>query len=168
MRSNNKNRNLEPSRQNKTHNRKKKGKSEIQQAHGLSIDDDKTRRLCHVGARVNAALGVLRKGDLEPFLNVLENLLILIAADKRNRQPLGTETTSTTDTVQVGIRIRRHVVVNGKVDTFNIDTTSENIGSDTDTLVELLKLLVTFDTRLRSVSLSFGTLFSTLLTAPPG
>lgn len=157
MRSNNENRNREPSRQNKTHNRRKRErKSEVQQAHGLSIDDDdKTRRLCHVSARVNAALGVLGKCDLEPFLNVLENLFILLAADKRNRQPLGTETTSTADTVQVGVRIRRHVVVNGKVDTFNIDTTSENIGSDTDTLVELLELLVTFNTRLRSASLSF-------------
>jgi ligand-binding sensor protein len=48
--------------------------------------------------------------------------------------------------VQVGVCIRGQIVVDGKVDTLNIDTTSENISSDTDTLVEFLELFVAFDT----------------------
>lgn len=88
----------------------------------------------------------LRKGNLEALLDVLEHLLVILGADKRNRQTLGTETTRTTDTVQVGVGISRQVVVDGKVDTLNIDTTSEHVGRNTDTLVEFLELLVAFDT----------------------
>lgn len=88
----------------------------------------------------------LRKGNLEALLDVLEHLLVILGADKGNRQTLGTETTRTTDTVQVGVGISRQVVVDGKVDALNIDTTSEHVGRNTDTLVELLELLVAFDT----------------------
>lgn len=88
----------------------------------------------------------VRKGNLEALLNLLENLLVLLAADKRNGQTLGTETASTTDTVQVGAGISRQVVVDGQVDTLDIDTTSKNVGGDTDALLELLELLVAADT----------------------
>ena len=50
--------------------------------------------------------------------------------------------------MQVRVGIGRHVVVDGQVDTLNVDTTAENVGGDTDTLVELLELLVAFDTGL--------------------
>jgi hypothetical protein len=49
--------------------------------------------------------------------------------------------------VQVGVGIGGKIVVNGKVDTLDIDTTAEDISGDTDTLVELLELLVALDTR---------------------
>lgn len=88
----------------------------------------------------------LRKGNLEALLNILEHLLVILGADEGDRQTLGTETTRTTDTVQVGVSISRQVVVDGKVDTLNIDTTSEHVSGDTDTLVEFLELLVAFDT----------------------
>ena len=88
----------------------------------------------------------IRKGDFEALLNVLEHLLVIFAADEGDRETLGTETTGTTDTVEVGIGISGQVVVDSKVDTFDIDTTTENVGGDTDTLVEFLELLVAFDT----------------------
>lgn len=78
------------------------------------------RRIClsHVSAGVDAAFGVftiqtldrhmsatrakdLRKGNFESLFNFLQDLLILLAADKRDGQTLGTETTGTTDTMQV-------------------------------------------------------------------
>lgn len=88
----------------------------------------------------------LRQGNLESLLDGLENLLVLLAADKGDTETLGTETTSTTDTVKVRVGITGKIVVDGKVDTLDIDTTTEDISGDTDTLVELLELLVTLDT----------------------
>lgn len=47
--------------------------------------------------------------------------------------------------MKVGVSITWKIVVDSQVDTLNVDTTSENIGGDTDTLVELLELLITLD-----------------------
>lgn len=49
--------------------------------------------------------------------------------------------------MQVGIGIGGKIVVDGQVDTLDINTTAEDISGDADTLVELLELLVTLDTR---------------------
>lgn len=88
----------------------------------------------------------LRQGNLESLLDGLENLLVLLAADKGDTETLGTETTSTTDTMEVRVGITGKIVVDGKVNTLDIDTTTEDVSGDTDTLVELLELLVTLDT----------------------
>lgn len=50
--------------------------------------------------------------------------------------------------MEVGVGVTGEIVVDGKVDTLDINTTSENVGSDTDTLVELLELSVALDTRI--------------------
>jgi hypothetical protein len=76
----------------------------------------------------------------------------LLAADEGDTETLGTETTSTTDTVKVGVGVTRKIVVDGKVDTLDINTTTEDVGSDTDTLVEFLELLVTLDTAKKLVT----------------
>jgi hypothetical protein len=78
----------------------------------------------------------------------------LLAADEGDTETLGTETTSTTDAVKVRVGIAGKIVVDGKVDTLDIDTTTKDVGSDTDTLVELLELLVALDTG--SLSASIG------------
>lgn len=53
--------------------------------------------------------------------------------------------------MEVGISVGGKIVVDGKVDALNIDTTSKDISGNTDTLVEFLEFLVTFDTILKSV-----------------
>lgn len=93
-----------------------------------------------------AAKKHLRKSDLEPLLNSLEHLLVGVVAHKGNSKTLGTETTSTTDTVEVGVGIRRQIVVDREVDALDVDTTTEDVRGNTDALVELLELLVTTDT----------------------
>jgi len=104
--------------------------------------------LGHVALDVNALLGVL--GDLvaESLLNLAEDLLILLGADEADGHTLGTETTGTTDTVKVAVGIGGQVVVDGQVDTLNVDTTAEDVGGDTDALLEVLELLVALDTLL--------------------
>lgn len=97
--------------------------------------------------------GNVRDGDLEAFADVLEYVLIRVLAHKRDGEALGTEPTGTTDTVQVGVGVRGHVVVDGQVDALDVNTTTEDVGCDTDPLVELLELLVTTNTSCLSVSI---------------
>jgi hypothetical protein len=68
--------------------------------------------------------------------------------------------------VQIRIGISRQVVVDSQVDTLNINTTTENIGGNTDTLVELLKLLVAFDTK-PELAVAPSNSAIEILTAPP-
>lgn len=44
--------------------------------------------------------------------------------------------------MEVTVRIRRAVIIDDDVDTLNINTTPEDIGSDQDTLLECLESLV--------------------------
>jgi hypothetical protein len=48
--------------------------------------------------------------------------------------------------MKVGVSITWQIIVDGQVDTLDINTTTEDIGGDADTLVELLELLVALDT----------------------
>lgn len=50
--------------------------------------------------------------------------------------------------MEVGVGVAGEIVVDGKVNTLDINTTSEDVGSNTDTLVELLELRVALDTRI--------------------
>jgi hypothetical protein len=68
--------------------------------------------------------------------------------------------------MEVRVGISRKIVVNGQVDTLNINTTTENISRNTDTLVEFLKLLVSLDTIYLSVCEDEPLIV--IHTAPPG
>lgn len=100
----------------------------------------------HVGAGIDTLLGELRERDLKTLLNRLQNSLVFGAANEGDTETLGSETTSTTDTVEVGVSLVWHVVVDGDVDALNIDTTTEDVSGHTDTGLEILELLVAFDT----------------------
>lgn len=90
--------------------------------------------------------GYLRKGNVEALLNLLQDLLVLGAADERDTQTLGTKTAGTADTMQVRIGSIGHIIVDSNVDALNVDTATEDVRGDTDTGLELLELLVTLDT----------------------
>lgn len=94
----------------------------------------------------NSKTANLRKSHFETFLNLLQDPLVLLAAHKRDGQTLGTEPTGTTHTVQVRVCVRGQIIVDGKVDSLDIDTTAEHVSGNADTLVELLEFLVAFDT----------------------
>lgn len=82
----------------------------------------------------------------EAVLDLLQDLFVLLAADERDGQTLGTKATGTTNAVKVRVGLGGQVVVDGNIDTLNINTTAEDVGGNTDTTVELLELLVAFDT----------------------
>jgi len=53
--------------------------------------------------------------------------------------------------MEVRVGISGKIVIDGQVDTLDIDTTAENISGNTDTLVELFEFLISLDTIYRSV-----------------
>jgi hypothetical protein len=55
--------------------------------------------------------------------------------------------------MEVGVSITREIVIDSQVDTLNIDTTTEDVSGNADTLVELLELLVALDTGYTSVDI---------------
>lgn len=126
----------------------------------------RTSLVVHVGAGIDTLLRKLRKRDLKTLFNRLQDSLVFGAADERDTETLGSETTGTTDTVEVRVSLIGHIVVDGDVDTLNIDTTSEDISGDTDTGLEILELLVALDT-ISSLVLEQKAPNSAL-TAPPG
>ena len=115
----------------------------------------------------NSKIEDVRKSDFETLLNSLEHVLVLIGADKGDGKTLSTETTGTTDTVKIGVGISRQVIVDSQVDALNINTTSEDVGSDADSLVELLELLVSANTDDLLDSM-LHTYLANELTVPPG
>ena len=75
-------------------------------------------------------------------MHLIENLLIGVGRDEGDGNTLGSETTGTTDTVEVLIGVIREIVVDDNIDTFNINTTTKEIGGNQDTSVEFLEGLV--------------------------
>ena len=80
-----------------------------------------------------------------PGLHLIEDFRIRLRRHESECQTLGSETTSTTDAMQIGIGILRNVVIDDDVNTLDIDTTAEEIGGNEDALAEILEHLVTFD-----------------------
>lgn len=96
----------------------------------------------HVCRWVNTLLWEVRNLDIESRLDLLQDLLVFLAGDERNSQTLGTESTGSTDSVQVLVGLAWQVVVDSQVNSLDIDTSTEDISRNTDTLVELLERLV--------------------------
>lgn len=114
-------------------------------------------------------LSNLRQSHFKTLFNLSEDLLILLAADKRDGQPLGSESASATDTMKVRAGICGQVVIDGKVDALNVNAATENISRNTDPLVEFLELLEALNTAggvSRCALLKAKT--NVLLTVPPG
>ena len=88
----------------------------------------------------------------EPALDVLQNVLVAVAGDEADSEPLGVEPAGSSDlesvraySVQVGVRVFRHVVVEDDVDLLDVDSSGEHVGGDHDSLLALLELLVPVD-----------------------
>ena len=89
--------------------------------------------------------GYVRQSDFKALLDRFQDFLIPIAADEGDTQTLGSESSSTTNAVQVAVCICGKVIIDGEVDALNIDTPTENIGGDADTLVEFFEFFVPLD-----------------------
>lgn len=81
-------------------------------------------------------VGELGDVDVEPVLDVVQGFCVVFIRNEGNGEAFGTETTGTSNAMQVGIGIFRHVVIEYDIDTFNVHSTSEKICGDKDTLLE--------------------------------
>mmetsp|Transcript_5006 Transcript_5006/g.18790 ORF Transcript_5006/g.18790 Transcript_5006/m.18790 type:complete len:315 (-) Transcript_5006:625-1569(-) len=78
----------------------------------------------------------------------LKDRLVHVGGDEGHSESLGTETSSTTNTMQVRVYIIGHIVVNDNVHLLDINSTSSDIGGNQDSLVEILELGVILNTLL--------------------
>jgi len=86
----------------------------------------------YVGCRLNQIRDVVRQlldDGLIKSLNVLQQSFVVLR-DKVDGNPFTTETTGTTDSVQVVLRLRRQVEVDNQRDLLNVDTSGQQISRD--------------------------------------
>ena len=110
----------------------------------------------------------LRQGNLESLLNLLQDILIVLAANERNAKTFGAESAGSADPVQVGVGVARQVVVDGQIDSLNVNTTTKDIRGYADTLVELFELLVALDTIVDQLAQFSLHVANENYTVPPG
>jgi len=98
----------------------------------------------HVGGDVNSG-GELLNFHFKSLLNFVEGFHVLLATDEGNCETLGSESSSSSYSVQIRIRLSRHIKVEDHIDLFNIDSSSEDISSDHDPVLKLLEVVVSLD-----------------------
>lgn len=110
---------------------------------------------CHVGRAVDAAFRVLGHLRLETLLDLFDSFLVLLRADKRDGQAFGAETASTPDTMEIRVGVGGEIVVDGEVNTLDIDTSSKDVRGHANSLVEFFELFVPLDSVQRLVMHAF-------------
>ena len=76
---------------------------------------------------------------------LVQNLLILFGADEGDGQTLGTKSSRASDSMQVGVRVFGHVIIEHDVDLLNVDTSAKDLSGDQDTVLEGLESFVDLD-----------------------
>ena len=95
----------------------------------------------HVGRHIDL-VGKLGDVDLESGLDLAHNRLVLFAANEGDGDPLGSETSGATDSVQELVGLVGKVVVDHDVDALDIDSASKEVRRHQDAGVEILEGLV--------------------------
>ena len=85
-------------------------------------------KLCHI--------------HFKPVLDIIEDFGIVLVRHESNGQAFGTEATRTGHTVEVGVRVLRHVIIKDYVDALNVHASAEQIGGHQDPPLEVLELLI--------------------------
>lgn len=110
--------------------------SALRAGHDSSTGDSR-----HVGGGVDG-LGEVLDLDLESGLDGLEDLAVGVRGDERDGQSSGSESSGSSDSVEVRVGVGRLVVVDDNVDSLDVDSSSKDVGADKDSLLERLELLV--------------------------
>ena len=110
-----------------------------------------TQKLLSLFTVFSAALDVAAEiylvrqlGDvhLEPVLDLVEDLGVSLVADEGDGQTLGAEPARPRHSVQVGVRVLGHVVVEHDVDPLDVHAATKQIRGHQNSLLEILELLV--------------------------
>jgi len=100
-----------------------------------------TYSVVHVGRLVNRGWELLDL-DLETSLDVRHDLLVLLSADEADSKALGAEATGSANTVEVLIRLARHVEVDDDIDLLNVDAAAKQVRGHHDAVLTFLEALV--------------------------
>ena len=98
-----------------------------------------------LGLTVSTDVDFLRElGDLdfESVLDGLGGLGVFLVGNEGDGKTLGAESTGSGDSMQIGVGVLGHIVVEHDVHSLDIHTTSEEVGGDEDTALEVLEELV--------------------------
>ena len=109
----------------------------------------------HVRGLVNAR-GKVFDLDLEAGLDVTEDLVVLLVRDERDGETLGAESTSSADTMKILVRLARHIEVDNDVNLFDIDTSTEQVCADHDSIFALLEASIDLESLLLRHGLEAG------------
>lgn len=86
--------------------------------------------------------------DNEALLDLIKHFHISLIRHECDRKTLRAEATSAGHSVQIGVRVLGHVIVEHNVHTLDIHTTTEQVGRDQDSLLKVLELLIARQTLL--------------------
>merc|ERR1719278_1899448 len=94
----------------------------------------------------------LRDVHFESVLDLVEDLGVSLVRYEGDGETLGSKSTSPGDPVKIGVGVLGHVVVENKIDSFNIHATTKQVGGNEDSLLEILGLLISGESLLLSHS----------------
>ncbi len=95
--------------------------------------------------------------DQESILDFLEDLLVVFSRGKGDCETFGAESSRTSNlgkvrnktySVEVGVRAFGHVIVNDDIDSFDVNSSSEDVSSNHDSLFEVLEDLVSLNSNI--------------------
>ena len=102
------------------------------------------KSIVHVSLDINGSRQLLNL-NFKSLLNFFQDFQVLGPTHESNGQSLSSEPSSSSDSVKVGIRILRHVIVEDHIDLLNIDSSSEDVCSHHNPVLELLEVIVSLD-----------------------
>ena len=83
-------------------------------------------------------------------MNLVESCSVFVCADEGDGKTLGTESASTTNSMEVRVCVKRHVKVEHDVDLFNVDTTAKELSGYEDAVSKLLETLVDLKSKVQN------------------
>merc|ERR1719245_1288983 len=98
-------------------------------------------RSLDVTAEVNL-VRQLRDVDLEPVLDLVQDLGVALVADEGDGQTLGAESSGSGDSVEVGVSVLRHVVVEHDVNSLDVHSATKQVCGHQNSLLEIFELLI--------------------------
>ena len=81
---------------------------------------------------------------------LVQDLLILFGTDEGDGKTLGTKSSRASNSVQVGVRVVRHVIVEYDVDLLDVDTTAKELSCYEDAVSKLLETLVDLKSKVQN------------------
>jgi hypothetical protein len=78
----------------------------------------------------------------ESALYLVQNFSVSFAGDERDGESLGSESTSSADSVEILISLVWHVEVHDDIDLFNVDTTTVHVSGDHNSVLGFLEVVV--------------------------